>query len=68
MYPQPIILREHFLNRENEYLIPEENKKLCKDICVVSGCLMGICVIYCIIFLGVIDEELDMDIMNMTYF
>jgi len=66
MYPQPIILREQLLNKENKYLIPEENKKLCKDICIVSSCLTGFCVIYCIIFLGVIDEELDMDIMNIT--
>ena len=67
MYTQPIILREHFLNREREniYLIPEENKKLCRDICVVSSCLMCVCMIYCIFFLGIAHNE---NLYNLTYF
>ena len=60
MEPQPI--HKSLLS---DRIIPEENKKLCKDICIVSGCLTGVCIIYCIIFLGVMNEELDM---NMTYF
>ena len=65
MYPQPIILREHFLNRENEYLIPEENKKICRDICIVSCCLTVVCLIYCIIFLGIAHNE---NLYNLTVF
>ena len=46
----------------------EDNKRLCKDLCKVGLCLTCFCGIYLILFLGVINEELDMDIMNITYF
>ena len=46
----------------------DDNKKLCKDLCKVGLCLTCFCGAYLILFLGVIDSELDMDIMNMTYF
>ena len=46
----------------------EDNKKLCKDICKVGLCLTCFCSAYLILFLDVIDSELNMDVMNMTYF
>ena len=46
----------------------EDNKRLCKDLCKVGLCLTCFCSAYLILFLGVIDTELDIDIMNMTYF
>ncbi len=46
----------------------DDNKRLCKDLCKVGLCLTCFCGIYLILFLGVINEELDMDIMNITYF
>lgn len=45
----------------------EDNKRLCKDLCKVGLCLTCFCSAYLILFLGVIDTELDIDIMNMTY-
>lgn len=48
--------------------MPDDNKKLCKDLCKVSICLTCFCSAYLILFLGVIHDELDMDFMNMTYF
>ena len=46
----------------------DDNKRLCKDLCKVGLCLSCFCSAYLILFLGVINEELNMDIMNMTYF
>ena len=46
----------------------EDNKRLCKDLCKVGICLTCFCSVYLILFLGVIDTELDMDVMNMTLF
>ena len=46
----------------------DDNKKLCKDLCKVGLCLTCFCSAYLILFLGVINSELDMNIMNMTYF
>ena len=43
----------------------EDNKRLCKDLCKVGMCLTCFCGIYLILFLGVIDTELDI---NMTLF
>jgi len=42
-----------------------DNKKLCKDLCKVGICLSCFCSVYLIFFLGVINEELNM---NMTLF
>jgi hypothetical protein len=46
----------------------DDNKRLCRDLCKMSLCLTCFCIFYLILFLGVINEELDMDIMNITYF
>ena len=46
----------------------DDNKRLCKDLCKMSLCLTCFCVFYLIFFLEIINSELDMDIMNMTYF
>lgn len=46
----------------------DDNKRLCKDLCKMSLCLTCFCGIYLIFFLEIINKELDMDIMNMTYF
>ena len=43
----------------------EDNKRLCKDLCKVGLCLTCFCVFYLILFLGVINSELNM---NMTHF
>ena len=43
----------------------DDNKRLCKDLCKVGLCLSCFCSAYLILFLGVINEELNM---NMTYF
>ena len=51
-----------------EDLIPnEENQKICGDICKVGLCLTCVCGIYLLVFLRVIHEELNMDIMNTTF-
>jgi hypothetical protein len=79
MYPQPIILREKILKqgvREDEareyeareeisdiLCLPEENKKLCRDICIVSSCLTVFCIIYSILFLGIAHSE---NLFNLT--
>jgi hypothetical protein len=46
----------------------DDNKRLCKDLCKMSLCLTCFCSAYLILFLGVINTELNMNIMNMTYF
>lgn len=46
--------------------IPDDNKKICRDMCKVSICLTCFCIFYLILFLGVINEELGN--MNMTLF
>ena len=43
----------------------DDNKRLYKDLCKVGLCLSCFCSAYLILFLGVINEELNM---NMTYF
>ena len=43
----------------------EDNKRLCKDLCKVGLCLTCFCIFYLILFLGVINSELNM---NMTHF
>jgi hypothetical protein len=40
----------------------DDNKKLCKDLCKVGICLSCFCSAYLILFLGVINEELNMNI------
>ncbi len=65
MYPQ--------MNTNVDYSLltndmTNDNKRLCKDLCKVGICLTCFCSAYLILFLGIIDDELDMDIMNMTYF
>ena len=51
-----------------EDLIPnEENQRICGDICKVGLCLTCFCGIYLLIFLRVIHEELNMDIVNTTF-
>ena len=44
----------------------DDNKRLCKDLCKVGLCLSCFCSAYLILFLGVINSELD--VMNMTLF
>jgi hypothetical protein len=46
----------------------EDNKRLCKDLCKVGLCLSCFCSAYLILFLGIIDSELNMNIKNITYF
>lgn len=43
----------------------EDNKRLCKDLCKVGLCLTCFCGIYLILFLDVINSELNI---NMTSF
>ena len=43
----------------------EDNKRLCKDLCKVGLCLTCFCSAYLILFLDVINSELDI---NMTLF
>lgn len=61
MYPQ--------MNTNVDYGVitdmTDDNKRLCKDLCKVGLCLSCFCSAYLILFLGVINEELNM---NMTYF
>tara|TARA_B100001094_G_scaffold122085_1_gene117845 strand:+ start:1293 stop:1511 length:219 start_codon:yes stop_codon:yes gene_type:complete len=45
----------------------EDNKKLCKDLCKVGLCLSCFCSAYLILFLDVIDSELNVDVMNTTF-
>ena len=44
--------------------LPEENKKLCRDICIASSCLTSICILYCIFFLGIAHSE---NLFNLTF-
>ena len=44
----------------------EDNKKLCRDLCKVGICLTCFCSVYLILFLGVIDQELNMNITMIT--
>jgi len=46
--------------------IPDDNKKICRDICKVSICLTCFCITYLILFLGVIHDELNMNITMIT--
>ena len=61
MYPR--------MNENIDYKIlsdmTEDNKRLCKDLCKVGLCLTCFCSAYLILFLGVINSELNM---NMTLF
>jgi hypothetical protein len=43
----------------------EDNKRLCKDLCKVGLCLTCFCIFYLILFLDVINSELNI---NMTHF
>ena len=45
----------------------EDNKRLCKDLFKVGLCLTCFCSAYLILFLDVIDSELNGDVMNMTF-
>ena len=40
----------------------DDNKRLCKDLCKVGLCLTCFCSAYLILFLGVINTELNMNI------
>tara|TARA_B100000035_G_C20841129_1_gene483104 strand:- start:126 stop:311 length:186 start_codon:yes stop_codon:yes gene_type:complete len=40
----------------------ENNKRLCKDLCKVGLCLSCFCIFYLILFLDVINSELDINI------
>ena len=40
----------------------DDNKRLCKDLCKVGLCLSCFCSVYLILFLGVINTELNMNI------
>tara|TARA_Y100000389_G_C17323314_1_gene444201 strand:+ start:607 stop:846 length:240 start_codon:yes stop_codon:yes gene_type:complete len=46
----------------------DDNKRLCRDLCKVGICLSCFCSVYLILFLGIIDSELNMDIKNITLF
>ena len=46
----------------DETSMTDDNKKLCKDLCKVGLCLSCFCSVYLILFLGVINEELNMNI------
>jgi hypothetical protein len=65
MYPQTNTNVDYGLLTND---MTDDNKRLCRDLCKVGLCLTCFCSAYLILFLGVIDSELDMDIMNMTYF
>jgi hypothetical protein len=62
MYPQ----MNTNINYEIVTDMTDDNKRLCKDLCKMSLCLTCFCIFYLILFLGVINTELDMNIMNMT--
>jgi len=40
----------------------DDNKRLCRDLCKVGLCLTCFCSAYLILFLGVIDHELDINV------
>lgn len=42
--------------------MPDDNKRLCKDLFKVGLCLTCFCSAYLILFLGVINSELNMNI------
>ena len=65
MYPQTNTNVDYGLLTND---MTDDNKRLCRDLCKVGLCLTCFCSAYLILFLGVMDSELDMDIMNMTYF
>lgn len=65
MYPQTNTNVDYGLLTND---MTDDNKRLCRDLCKVGLCLTCFCSAYLILFLGVIDQELNMDIMNMTYF
>ena len=65
MYPQTNTNVDYGLLTND---MTDDNKRLCRDLCKVGLCLTCFCSAYLILFLGVIDQEFDMDIMNMTYF
>ena len=70
MYPQ--------MNKNIEYttlndisnisVATDDNRRLCKDLCKAGICISCFCGLYLLVFLRVIHEELNMDIVNMTYF
>ena len=57
--------REDYTREEisNILCLPEENKKLCRDICIVSSCLTVFCIIYSILFLGIAHSD---NLFNLT--
>lgn len=65
MYPQTNTNVDYGLLTND---MTDDNKRLCRDLCKVGLCLTCFCSAYLILFLGVIDQELNMNIMNMTYF
>jgi len=63
MYP---IIHEN-IDYERLTDMTENNKRLCKDLCKVGLCLSCFCIAYLILFLDVINSELDINI-NISLF
>lgn len=58
MYPRLFITQENNNSQLlSQYYIPEENKKLCVEICGVSFCLTFVCIVYFIFFLNMANDE-----------
>lgn len=65
MYPQ-MNNNVDYETLTNDNNMTEDNKKLCIDLCKVGICLSCFCSVYLILFLGVIDQELNMNITMIT--
>jgi hypothetical protein len=59
MYPQTNTNVDYGLLTND---MTDDNKRLCRDLCKVGLCLTCFCSAYLILFLGVIDSELNMNI------
>lgn len=63
MYPQMNNNIDYgtLIDETNMTNMTDDNKKLCKDLCKVGICLSCFCSAYLILFLGIIDQELNMN-------
>ena len=70
MYPQMHTNVEYITltDMSNISNVKDENKILCKDLCKVGICISCFCCLYLFFFIGVIDSELNIDVINMTSF
>ncbi len=58
MYPRLLITPEnHNPQLMNQFNVPEENKKLCAEICIVFICSLFVCIIYFTFFLHIANDE-----------